>query len=323
MFQEWFLKNIKLNFESGYREIFFTIATAQNFSGGSGIDMLTQANPADQLGAGLIDECIDIPYSQYFIPRTTYYEMLLLKEINAQGLKYLSGTYSIPFTESLNLQPTMFVDAEKENMYIYYTNTRQVNQNYVLKKGSLYIIYGSGFTDVIFGTPTITCMDAAQLYSRSGKGSLFDMNTYYDAACTFTPPHIPPFEIQGIQTVSSTGECTTVPAGAICISVPATSCGYIKVPITPVFGKLAEEEIQYEVYPNPAENYFLLQDNLTTEQNKTLFTISVMDLTGKKLLQIEASENEPVHITLLPPGVYLVSIQAAGKTTIKKLVKMQ
>ncbi|MFZ1634487.1 MAG: T9SS type A sorting domain-containing protein [Chitinophagales bacterium] len=323
LLQEWMLKNIKLNFQTGYRENFFTYATLQNFVGGTNIALLNPSNEQDQVSLGLLMDCSGPGWNNYFVPRTTYYEMLLLSDITANNLDYISSSTGM-FLTNLNLPPTVFIDPEKENLYVYYTNVKKVEQNYIINSGSLLSLYpgafGLGLEDV-----TIHSIDADQLYSTSGKNSLFDLNTGYNS-CGSYPNR---FEITYIN-IDGTNEpdCSgTVPPGGICVTVEPTSVGYIKIPIHVLYppAKTGESFNDfYTIYPNPAYDAFTFKLKYQYTLQNPYFYIEVFNVTGKLCLQTTIEEGQSVNISELPAGVYTVSIKGENLEPISEpLIKIK
>lgn len=229
----------------------------------------------------------------------------------------------------------LFVDPAKENLYIYYSNTRDEAQNYKLTQGMLKNIYGVTATGVIYGSPSNHCIDAQQLYSRSGKGGVFDINVYYNATCDdlgadSTQRH--PFEIRNTvvyDTLNPSGDvadCGTLPGGAVCLVVPAVSCGYIKIPIAESdgSGKMNISESKYKIYPNPAYNYFTIDETSSSGYTTGELFIQILKPDGSIQMQITTRLAHDINIMHLPPGMYLIHIQNnTGNSSVKKLIKMQ
>lgn len=64
--------------------------------------------------------------------------MELLSEIPKNQLEYLQSNFTIA-RNNINSQPTVFIDPEKENFYIYFTNVGDEPQQYYLN-----LFYTSG-----------------------------------------------------------------------------------------------------------------------------------------------------------------------------------
>ena len=72
------------------------------------------------------------------------------------------------------------------------------------------------------------------------------------------------------------------------------------------------------IYPNPSEGIFTLKRN-----SNTPISISVFDITGKRILQVKDSLENLVTLNLeqVEKGVYFVSIQSDKKIITKKIIK--
>lgn len=162
---EWWLRNLKLNFTTGYHENFFTYATLQNYAAtDNAASMLLDADCADFKMYGLEP---DDYTSRYFMKRTSYYVMELLSEINKNDLKYVQANTVMAKTNP-NVQPTVFIDMEENLLYIYYTNVKDGKQCYIINSDYLLSLYPEAI-GIGLGNGTITCIDATQPYSNSGK----------------------------------------------------------------------------------------------------------------------------------------------------------
>ncbi|MFN0275809.1 MAG: T9SS type A sorting domain-containing protein [Chitinophagales bacterium] len=315
LMQEWWLKNLKLNFQSGYRKNFFLFSTLQNYAGGAGKDMLTLADNSELLDLGLS------PSTAYYTKRAPYQAMLLLSEITEQNLKYLPSTYGLPAID-VNLQPTSFIDPLKENIYVYYTNVTASAINYKLNTDNLTAFFpGSDFVDP--GVATIYSLQADKNYSTVGRSTLFDINECYDGA-TYMEDAQHPWDMQALELpYFNTPECTGTFDPDKCITVEPYSIGYFRVPIVPHYPRLMPENILYseapgdiQLYPNPASSFFAFTIN--EEAQDEIYTLEILNIEGAKLLEIKAVTGKPVDISQLPNGIYTVVI---NNSCFKKLVK--
>ncbi|KRP10246.1 MAG: hypothetical protein ABR95_06790 [Sphingobacteriales bacterium BACL12 MAG-120813-bin55] len=183
LLQEWWMKNLKLNFTEGYRENFFKYSTLQNLAGGSAIAMLTPATKDVELdivgknyspynlGAG------DPNKRNYYVRRTNWFVMELISEINKNNLQYFPVS-TAAYTHNPNLPPTFFITPEKDYIYMYYTNSRCNEQRYVLDPSGMYPMF---LAPVTLQNAEIHAIDAMQAYSTSGNSKLFDINECYDS----------------------------------------------------------------------------------------------------------------------------------------------
>lgn len=145
--------------------------------------------------------------------------MRLLNKIALEKLNYLKTTQAIYYL-NINRPPTAFIAdmpplGLTRDVYIYYTNIKNVDQTYVIRPGSLAGAYLTGTH------AEIHCVDGLQLYSGSGKGAVYDINDAYDDCNPSGYPN--QFEIQGERPpYIDYSECPEpLPAGAMCVTVPA------------------------------------------------------------------------------------------------------
>jgi len=243
----------------------------------------------------------------------------MLSEIQKQNLKYLPSNFTA-YTHNPNIQPTVFIDKPGKKLYIYYTNMKAETQSYVLEKGSILVLY-PGATAMAYGDALIYNIDPTQLYSSSGNSYLYDMNICYNSS-----DHLHPFEIQYITgPTPNDPECTGLTGGAICITVPANSFGYIEVPfyITPREGFILTDN-QIEVYPNPTADAFRIACDIPEEIFNEL-DVTVYDMQGKQLLHTIVAQNEDIDLNRLPSDIYFIVISNKEKsfTVTKKIIKTE
>jgi len=83
----------------------------------------------------------------------------------------------------------------------------------------------------------------------------------------------------------------------------------------PSLSVTGQNELSFDVYPNPAKNRIYVASNLQESQ------IQVYDITGKLVLktQMQFGKNA-IDISAMAPGVYLARILAEGKSQTKKLI---
>jgi hypothetical protein len=86
---------------------------------------------------------------------------------------------------------------------------------------------------------------------------------------------------------------------------------------TEIFG--AENSLGNSIlYPNPAQNTFSLQ----IDENKDLYQVTIYSLDGKKLWHKENIQaNDPVDVSGLEQGMYIIEIQTPQETVTKRLLK--
>lgn len=327
LLQEWFLKNLKVNFASGYKKNFFTYATFQNYAG-VGEDLITPADRPRELYNYL---CLDYPpynlggmnpnQRDYYMRRTSYFIMDLLKEISAQNLKYVKTRY-VTTSSNINTTPTMFIDPGNNYLYMYFSNVKATEQDYIINGENLAALYTPTPT-ISFGIATMYYVKGSQLYSCSGDNTLFDplFNTGYtnltptDRTCydleLLGPSYLYPIEIQSKSFAVNSPDCPSTPSTlGGCITVPPYSVGYVKIPINTTLREAqVEDEFSDKIifYPNPATSWFTFK--LGSNQGEEMVAyIELLDLTGHIILTTYATEGREVEIRNVPSGVYLVKI---------------
>jgi hypothetical protein len=95
-----------------------------------------------------------------------------------------------------------------------------------------------------------------------------------------------------------------------------TNLSYGGVPL----GDVASEAPQFNLYPNPTSGAVKVQLDANSRATRMLVT----DLTGRLLLErkLDLAENEiEIDLNDMATGLYLVQIEGAGGSRVKKLVK--
>jgi len=317
LIQEWWLKNLKLNFNASYRENFFTYSHIHGFSGGAARSLLFNADNGDFVNHIPTLNPADYTGQTHWLRRTTYYIMDMLGEISKNNLRYLpSNTFM--YLSNPNIQPTVFIDNDHSYLYVYFSNMKDATQSYIVNPHHLINLFPEG-TAVGFENATLYYVEADQPYSSSGKNDLFKINTCYTAT------NLHPFEIQGITgPIENIPEVTDgIPSGAICVTVPRITVGYFKIPIQAVELKTEVSTIEQliKIYPNPSGDFFKVGSEVPGILKGEL-EITVHTISGAKTKQLLANENEQIDISNLPNGIYLVKIKAANNITVtKRLIK--
>ena len=76
-----------------------------------------------------------------------------------------------------------------------------------------------------------------------------------------------------------------------------------------------DNEFEFSIYPNPANNVIRFQSELPMEQ------VEIFSLTGSKVLS-QTNNVEQVDIANLAKGIYMLKASAAdGKVATQKLIK--
>lgn len=77
-------------------------------------------------------------------------------------------------------------------------------------------------------------------------------------------------------------------------------------------------ENEIKLMPNPTNNVF----KVVTSNNMRLISVEVLDITGKKVLNIfENTSEKAIDVSVLGAGIYLVKINFENNSIVKKLVK--
>ena len=85
---------------------------------------------------------------------------------------------------------------------------------------------------------------------------------------------------------------------------------------------IVDEQVSFQIYPNPATNYLTIN---TPPDLKGNFNLYIVDQTGRQVYTQSIKENELMNgITIsslnIPPGFYLVSITGNNYATSQKLI---
>ncbi len=343
---QWWLKNIKINFDSGFKTNFYTYATLQNYADGSSTDLVSLSDGLERTYFGTNvcpwkDNCT-APYycmydddwdkRNYLVRRTNYFVSYLFGEIYKKNLKYLPSTFFV-FHGNINIQPTIFITPAYDTLYVYFTNVKNSDQNYKVDPTNLKTFFPSA-AYVDLGLATVTYIQADQLYSTSGKSSLYDTLLNY---CYKTFNH--PIEIQAnsettlypaIITASNLPQCAVEGNVNGCLTAPSYTIGYFKIPLYPIedpYKQLDRKEalLNMNIYPNPTSTAFSVKPvyQVTNNQYQN-FDIEVLSMQGKLMLNTVADEHAQINISQLPAGCYQIIITDENKYHYyKKLIKTE
>lgn len=243
-----------------------------------------------------------------------------MNQIHLKNLKYLKTTKTL-YVSNINVAPTVFIGnahAEQREVYVVYTNQKDEEQTYIINPGTL--------TDGSLAGKhgEIHCIKGNQLYSGSGKGAQFDINNaYIDCHDPFDYDYW--YEIDGetppftdIQTCP-----TNMPADAMCVTVPAYSCGYFVFTYDPTL-RVGEMEDMYQIFPNPASSGVVIQQIDYTNTDISALDINIYSAAGNLVSSKKVEEGEMVDISQLPVGVYTIIINSDVKRPeMETLVKMK
>ena len=75
------------------------------------------------------------------------------------------------------------------------------------------------------------------------------------------------------------------------------------------------QENEITVYPNPANRYIYIRTSLKTA------SVNLFDYSGRLMLQHEYMDNEPIDISFLKPGMYIVRLSTDEGTVQQKIIK--
>ena len=315
VFQEWWMRNLKLNYTNTYRTNFFTYSTIQSYGSGSGIHLLTPAEKFNTDSSNVNELAfaeVDRNYSPYNLPkdnpasrnyylrRSTYWNMFLLKEISENHLVYMKLNSGIPLGNQ-NIVPTAFasLSALTVTLYFYYSNRKDEEQTYHLIKGSIGDLFPG--KEVAFDSATLYYINASESYSNSGKSYLYDINNYYDAE------HAYPYEIDTITEAINNPACEDVSDNS-CITVPAYSVGYFTVQIkTSPLKESASQNNILTIYPNPATDYL----NISLKKNE-IVSVKIINDFGQTIIDESFFNNNKLDITNLSYGHYIIEVLTSG-----------
>jgi hypothetical protein len=357
---EQVLDLIKINYMSvdgiPYRENFLTYACIHNLAGGVWEDLLTIASDAELDNLGITCAACDLPDTDpnsrnYYLRRTNYFVFMLLSNIFKNNLQYLPSTFSYA-SKHVNIKPTVFIDQDKENIYLFYSNMTDQPQNYKIDPAALLPFYFEAI-GIEFGSVYGEYIYASQLYSTSGRNTLYNWrdNTWtiandtdgdglYDLSedpdgvderiniCYEDNPPVPLIEINGISNFFNYPDCSGHFVTNGCITVNPYSIGYVKLSIVPIFpeernaGSNNEKVYSLSIYPNPAGNYITLHD-ANTSVNTAGYKVNIRNSMGVTLI-IEQMENDgQLNISSLIPGIYFVTTTTPdGKTINTSFIKI-
>lgn len=319
---EWFLKDIKLNFNPSFRPGFFTYAHFHSLGAGGWEKLLVETDCADDdylSGIG-----VSTGGEPYYLKRTTYWSYYLLSIIAKEHLQYLKSTTSKTLKKNINQPPTMFITPDKQYVIGFFSNVDESTENITVDPSSLMSLF-PGATQVTLGNPIIAMVDAAYPYSGSGKNVLYTdasasiprINTCYGCETGGDPGEFHPFEIHGITETVNVPECTDLPPGQLCVSVNGYSYGYFKCPVNVSYIPLEERlsyypEAQIILYPNPTGKYCTITVNGTYLSDEILH-IEITDLSGKLKGIYMIQNDERIDVSNLPAGLYIVTTMLSNR----------
>lgn len=329
MLQNWFLWNVKSNYDPDYRSGFLTRATIQNALGGSATMMMTNSDRADQVELVEITGCGTTEVSPYFLRRATYFAVELWRVILDNDLRYLKTETTMASLND-NLAPTVFLDddALDPKLFIFYTNVTTSDQWYGIDPGLVVEIFEEdGFEAILSTDIDALILDADQLYSTAGKSPLFDINEEYNT-CTDAIDNENRFELTGLEPYSPNVSCPGPFIGGapngVCVELPAVSMGYFVIPITISPLRKGNPNDIYSIYPNPASTHFTIQQKNIENANGAIMEIEIYNMFGGLIQESYTSIGSTVDISQLPVGAYNILIKTKGfPNETETLIKMK
>jgi hypothetical protein len=92
-------------------------------------------------------------------------------------------------------------------------------------------------------------------------------------------------------------------------------CGYTSV------DELIPTDIDFKLFPNPADKYFVVSFDLAVPQDIVMTLTDLSGIVMKEFkLQNISSVNEKIDVSRLSAGFYFLIIQTTGGTIIKKVI---
>ncbi len=172
-------------------------------------------------------------------------------------------------------------------------------------------------------TATIYYMQGLKPYSTSGKGknTLFDINECHDSLGF-------PIEIVSLDTMINIPECDSIVGANLCLTAPAYSMGYFKVPIQshsyPPGGAkvVAKSQNKLIIYPNPSGNSFYFFTTHPEEFEEADWDIKISTVSGIFIKKISATPLLPIDISELLPGIYQITFTNEEAIYYKSLIKI-
>ncbi len=330
MLQNWFLWNVKANYDLDYRHFFLTRATLQNFLGGTKTMMMTNSDTTDQVILGEIANCSTAVDQNYYIRRATYFAAELWNIIHLNDLEYFKSVTTMASLND-NQAPTVFVDMAERDAYIFYTNVTDQVQWFGIDPGDVL----EAFEDPLYFEATLgtssgaVILDADQLYSTGGSSALFEINVEYLMCDYEMETEVENrFEITQLETISPSVTCpgpfASLCPECVCVELPAVSMGYFVIPIIISHLRIGNPDDMYTIYPNPASTHFVVQqidEKIDDVQN---IEIKIFSMYGSLIQTAYVSEGEAIDISELPVGIYNVLVETNGSQhEMESLIKMK
>ena len=183
-----------------------------------------------------------------------------------------------------------------------------------------------GTTNTITVTPTWTSTvypEGYAVYIDYNKNGIFTDagETVYTRAASTTTPISGSFTIPAAATLGSTRMRVIMAYNAI----PSSSCGSftygqvedytVNIVVARTSNTASNNEISFNLYPNPVKGDVLNISNLTIESSYRIFNMMGQELGKGKI------ENETINVGSLAQGTYLIEVSNANGITSKRFIK--
>jgi hypothetical protein len=200
-----------------------------------------------------------------------------------------------------------------------YINTNDCSPNFYFSD-----IQGgqNAFGGAQFAGEYISCIDSIPLFLATGN-ELYSLSENSPCIDTGTPDttglNLPLWDLMGNSRVwdgDSDGD-TIVDMGAY---------EFGSVGVSTEEFKIQNSKFKIEIFPNPAEDEVVVSVNSRQSSVVSYVTLSICDLYGREVRTLKdvvyspGEYNVRMDVSGLPPGVYLVRLQAGGQSAVRKLV---
>ena len=146
-------------------------------------------------------------------------------------------------------------------------------------------------TAICAATPAYFCSDEGNVNIYNALNKNFLVNTDNDAVWTVNNETI---TIEnGIATLNAPGDCVMT------VSVGESSKLYNLTVVQIDPDNVSENIITNNIYPNPANNYLIIEDN-------DIKCVSIFNVNGQRLLDVNISDNNRIDVSNLTPGMYIL-----------------
>lgn len=146
-------------------------------------------------------------------------------------------------------------------------------------------------TAICAATPAYFCSDEGNVNIYNALNKNFLVNIENDAVWTVDNETI---TIEnGIATLNAPGECVMT------VSVGESSKYYNLTVVQIDPDNVTENIISNSIYPNPANNYLIIEDN-------DVKNVSIFNVNGQCILDVNISDNSRIDVSNLVPGMYIL-----------------